>query len=276
MLRRTLRVVLVVTPLTVLALLPAAAHPSTAGAATAPTASVVGPKAYYLALGDSLAYGYQPNGDFTHGYADDFFTDLQTHGTQSLIDMGCPGETSVTFIKGGCPSTDPPKYPYTGPQLAAALSFIKQHPGQVSPVTLDIGANDLFPQVNPLRCSLISSTVFLKTLVTFSVNLNVILAQLKTALHGTGDLAVMTYYFPLQNLCPRLMPLVQLVDGLIAKTAATYGASVADVFTAFGGSTVPNPNLCTYTWICSPFLDIHATDLGYSVIAQTYEKTLGY
>ena len=43
-------------------------------------ATTAGPKAYYLALGDSLAYGYQPDGDVVQGYADDFYTDLQTHG----------------------------------------------------------------------------------------------------------------------------------------------------------------------------------------------------
>src|SRR5437763_9644375 len=66
-------------------------------------ATTVGPKAYYLALGDSLAYGYQPDGDIVHGYADDFYTDLQPHGTMSLTNLACPGETSGTFIHGGCP-----------------------------------------------------------------------------------------------------------------------------------------------------------------------------
>lgn len=42
---------------------------------------LIGPKANYLALGDSLGFGFQPNGDFTHGYADDFFQDLQSQGT---------------------------------------------------------------------------------------------------------------------------------------------------------------------------------------------------
>src|SRR5215472_9133850 len=65
--------------------------------------SVIGPKKYYLALGDSLAFGYQPNFDFSHGYADYFFSNLKTHGTTTLANMGCPGETSSTFINGKCP-----------------------------------------------------------------------------------------------------------------------------------------------------------------------------
>ncbi len=50
--------------------------------------SVIGPKKYYLALGDSLAFGYQPNFDFSHGYVDDFFSNLKTHGTTTLANMG--------------------------------------------------------------------------------------------------------------------------------------------------------------------------------------------
>src|SRR5579885_1869040 len=38
---------------------------------------LVGPKAYYLALGDSLAFGYQPNLNWAGGYASDFYTNLQ-------------------------------------------------------------------------------------------------------------------------------------------------------------------------------------------------------
>lgn len=252
-----------------LALAPATRHSVSAS-------SVVGAKAYDLVLGDSLAYSFQPNGDFTHGYAEDFYANLQTHGAKFLINMGCPGETSVTFIKGGCPSTDPQKYHYTGPQFAAAVTFLKQHPGQVSPVSIDIGANDLLPQVNPVTCAIISTTQFIKAFLTLDTNLNTIFSTLHTTLNGTGDLLVLNYYDPLQNICPKLVPTVQFVNSVIAATAAKYGASTADVFTAFGGATTPNPNICTYTWMCSKYHDIHATDTGYSVIAQTMEKTLGY
>src|SRR5437868_8708248 len=91
-----------------------------AKAASSRSHSFVGPKAYYLALGDSLAFGYQPNLDWNHGYVDDFFTDLQSHGTTSLINMGCPGETSSTFMNGGCPGALLHKYLYVSSQLAAS------------------------------------------------------------------------------------------------------------------------------------------------------------
>jgi hypothetical protein len=45
------------------------------------------------------------------------------------------------------------------------------------------------------------------------------------------------------------------------------GFRIVDVFGAFGG--IATPNICTYNWICAVG-DIHPTDLGYSVIADTF------
>src|SRR6476660_1193982 len=56
--------------------------------ALSPAVSVAGagsgPKPYYLALGDSYAWGYQPDGNYSAGYADDFFAFLQPKGTTTL------------------------------------------------------------------------------------------------------------------------------------------------------------------------------------------------
>ncbi|HEX7736764.1 MAG TPA: hypothetical protein VF458_18095 [Ktedonobacteraceae bacterium] len=44
-------------------------------------------------------------------------------------------------------------------------------------------------------------------------------------------------------------------------------------------TTEPNPNICTYTWMCrnsiTP-LAIHATDTGYSIMAGAFEQAAGY
>src|SRR5216684_2402880 len=151
---------------------------------------LVGPKQHYLALGDSLAFGFQPNGDFTHGYVPDLFQILQNEGTKDFKNLGCPGETSSTFINGGCSFAPPP--PYT--QLGAALAFLQANARKVSPVTLDIGADDLLRDFNPLTCTVSSS--FNSDLATLDFNLTqVILPQLHNALlfngHMTGDLVLM-------------------------------------------------------------------------------------
>jgi lysophospholipase L1-like esterase len=241
--------------------------------------SLVGSKQYYLVLGDSLAFGYQPNLNYDDGYADDFFSNLQSHGGQKLANLGCPGETSSTLIHGGCPYPFLRKYFYLGPQLSAAINYLHRHVGQVSPVTLDIGANDLLPDINASNCTVSSS--FDSDLAKVDQNLTgTILPQLTTALtvNGrlTGDLVLMNYYDPYQNICPNSVPYVQTLNQHLQADVNAFGATIVDVFSAFGGAGVPNKNICTYTWMCSIFKDIHATDTGYSVIASTFESGTGY
>ena len=239
---------------------------------------LVGPKKYYLALGDSLAFGYQPDLVWNHGYVDDFFSNLKSHGTTNEANMSCSGETSSTFINGGCPYPYLRKFPYIGAQLNAAVAYLQVHAGQVSPVTLDVGANDLLPDIDPKTCNVSSS--FNADLQTLDSNLtNIILPRLKAALtvggQVTGDLVMMNYYDPYQNICPHDVIYAQTINQHLANDASGYGI-IVDVFGAFGGTPTPNKNICSYTWMCSIFKDIHATTEGYSVIANTFEQGAGY
>ena len=253
------------------------AHAAGAGVPSqGPPFHLVGPKQHYLALGDSLAFGFQPNGDFTHGYVPDLFQILQNEGTKDVKDLGCPGESSTTFIKGGCPAPGAPPLPYT--QLGAAMAFLKANAGKVSPVTLAIGANDLLKDFNPSTCTV--SSTFNADLATLDSNLiHSILPALLGALtvegRVTGDLVMMNYYDPFQNICPNSVTFVQTVNQHLANDVSGFGI-IVDVFLAFGGPGIPNSNICAYTWICSPppGPDIHPTDLGYSVIAKTFAAAL--
>lgn len=243
--------------------------------------ALIGPKAIYLALGDSLAFGFQPNLDYTHGYTDYFHSDLTSHGTSIYVNMGCSGETTTTMINGLCPVPVLRKYPYVGSQLKAAVNYLRQHAGQVSPVTLDIGANDVDGDINYSTCAISSQAT--ADLQTMDNNLTqVILPQLAAAMtvngQRAGDLLMMNYYDPFQNHCPNSVPFAQMLNQHLAADASGY-ATMVDVFDAFGGAAVPNPNLCTYTWICSSYptsLGIHATTTGYQVIANAFEQTAGY
>src|ERR1700760_2286612 len=105
----------------------------------------------YLALGDSLAYGYHQAqfqnelkehgfvnpANFNDGYVDDFGAVLKlAHPGLQIVNDGCPGETTETFIHGsgvgpefcaGGPTGSPfPKaflhHPYPGTQLEDALA----------------------------------------------------------------------------------------------------------------------------------------------------------
>lgn len=252
--------------------------PSAFAASRSAQPALVGPKAYYMAIGDSLAFGFQPDLNWADGYSTDFYNNLKSHGVTDYDNLACPGETTTTMINGGCPYPFLRKYPYVGPQLAAAVNYLHKHAGQVSPVTLDIGANDLIPDLNSSNCSISSN--WASDLATVDHNLTaVILPQLVAAMtvngHVTGDLLLMNYYDPYQNICPNTVPYIQEINSHLAADASGY-ATLVNVFASFGGAATPNPNICNYTWICSIFKDIHAKSAGYSVMAGDFERTVGY
>ncbi len=258
--------------------------PATFAASRSPTtpATLLGPKSFYLALGDSLAYGYQPNGDYTHGYADYFYQNLKTHGVSYYANMGCTGETTTSMMNGLCTLAILRKYPYLGSQLLAAADYLHRHAGLVSPVTLDIGADDVSQDINYSTCAINAKVT--KDLATMDYNLtHTILPTLTAAmmLRGqmTGDLLIMNYDNPYQNHCPNSGPFALALNQHLASDISSYPATLVDVFTAFGGAATPNPDLCADTWMCSHYpssLAIHATDTGYQTIASTFEQTVGY
>jgi hypothetical protein len=113
-------------------------------AAAAPAGAVVpGPAHFYLALGGSDSVGFQPTAALPRGqrtdegYADDLLNLEQARWSDlSLVQLGCPGETTMTMLNGGdrC-------YPSLS-QLALAVSFLRQHPSTVL-MTVDVGFNDM-------------------------------------------------------------------------------------------------------------------------------------
>ena len=114
-----------------------------------------GPKQYYLALGDSIAYGYQaykhaaglPPSAFNTGYVDVFAAHLlEIQPAITVVNYGCPGESTRSIRKGPCLWTEFGEQlhdTFTGRQLDAALSFLRAHPGEVSPITLKIRGNNV-------------------------------------------------------------------------------------------------------------------------------------
>jgi hypothetical protein len=62
---------------------------------------------YYVSLGDSLAASVQPNGDFTHGYAEQLHGALAaTDPKLALVKLGCSGESSASLRFGSRPATE--------------------------------------------------------------------------------------------------------------------------------------------------------------------------
>ena len=105
---------------------------------------VTGPKQYYLALGDSITFGYQgykhaaglPPSAFNTGYVDVFADHLrEIQPGITVVNYGCPGESTRSFLKGPCLWTEFGQQlhdSFTGRQLDAALSFLRAVPTEKS------------------------------------------------------------------------------------------------------------------------------------------------
>ena len=96
--------------------------------------------------------GLPPSG-FRTGYVDLFAARLRKLSPKiQVVNYGCPGESTKTFIIGGCPwlgDEEALHDAFKGAQLAAALAFVRAHPGRVSPITLTLWGNDLFDDFAP-------------------------------------------------------------------------------------------------------------------------------
>jgi lysophospholipase L1-like esterase len=269
---------------------------------------------YYVAAGDSISFGYQPNGTFFSGFADDLFAQLKQGELDTskskvqltLANYACAGEKTDTMINGGCPFRNFIKEPYACPQICSQLdavtTFLTEHQGNVSPVTFELGANDVLPDFNSTTCTPLSSGD--ADLATMDDNLtrvdpanpddphnakNGILPRLVNALRIApplpgpgrgqvrlaGDLVMLNYYNPFAQKCPGSADFIHTLNNHLAKDAALFHIPIVDVYAAFGGDAGMAANICKYTWFCSN-ADFHPTAAGYQVIAQAVQTVLGY
>ena len=256
-----------------------------------------GPPTYYLALGDSLSKGVQPNAagvnvETSRGYPDFAYARLRRgHPTLRLVQLGCRGETTETMRHGGvCPYPD-------GSQLAAAVAFLRAHRGHVVMVTIDIGAND--PESCGSEPSLAKLASCIGQTPEAAANLSAILASLHTAAGPGVRIIGMNYYLPAlaqwrngsfgQALARVSARLAAAYNGLLNRAYTQAGVDVADVFGAFETTDFGHPvtvpgigslprnvaRICEWTWACAPpprGPNQHANTAGYRVIADEVIK----
>lgn len=252
------------------------------------------PRKYYLALGDSLAYGFEqakfpaPATSFNTGYVDDFAASIHTlRPDVQVTNYGCPGETTSSYLStclwhaaAGLPLHDT----YTTSQEAAALAFLRAHPGQVSPITIDLGGNDALNLIH--GCGFNSTCIgggLPTVLQTVTTNMTTILAELRAAA-PRSEIIVMEYYNPLY-VVPLVGPgtdtLVGELNNAIGAAAIPSGARIAKTFPVINGNpTFPSEfaAVCGLTGMCfpAPGNDIHANDAGYALIADQFWAASGY
>ena len=258
-----------------------------AGSASAPRAAPSGtsqpsvfesPQGYYLALGDSIAYGLNPTKPGARpstvaGYVAPFAARLRKLSPAiQVVNYGCPGESTVTFNKGGCPWLAEGRKLHDSfgrSQLEAALSFLRAHPNDVSPVTVTLWGNDLAPlSAKGKRAP--------KAISSFASRFRAILRQLRAAA-PTAEIIVTGAWNPEADQLAQTRPLYRTLDAAIRRSAAASRARVANMLATFNGSGdvgAQRARLCRLTFSCKG--DPHPTDAGYRAMADAFLTASGY
>jgi lysophospholipase L1-like esterase len=192
-----------------------------------------------------------------------------------IVNDGCPGETTDSFINGPCQYqlAFPLHHPYAGgpssSQLSDALAYLQANRNFVNPITLDIGANDALG-VTECTCKLQPACIVEHAPALFAhitSNLGLILGDLRGAAPH-AKIVVLGLYNPFGPSLAGSDQLTAQLNEVMDRVAATVGARFADPLPVFNPpGAAEQPTICLLTNICTPLTDIHPTDLGYAVLA---------
>jgi len=242
----------------------------------------------YLALGDSVVFGFITQAGFEYGNPTNFigFPDYVGRDLRlNDVNAACPGETTGSFLSAtatdhGCRqfrSLAPLHVSYGSTQSSFALSFLAKH-RSTRLVTILLGANDLF--VLEDACAGDATCIangLPAVLATISTNMATILGEIR----GTGfkGAIVVENYYSLDYSDAAGTAVTQLLNQAIAAPTTSFGAVVADVFTAFqlaatnpfaGGQTCRAGLLNASPqnqFVC----DVHPSQSGQHLIARAVE-----
>jgi lysophospholipase L1-like esterase len=223
--------------------------------ASAPTSSAApssdAAQGTYLALGDSVPFGFRGGATAEFSDAANFVGYPELVGEElglEVVNAACPGETTASFLdvtaqSNGCENSLQSGFGYRTAyplhvrydsldqsQMAFALRTLAET-DDVDLVTLQIGANDAFlcQRTTASRC--LDRADLQAMAQTLQGNLDRILATLRNEAGYDGQIVVVTYYA--LNYADPTGAATQLLDNAIAQVAAAHQADVADGYTAF-------------------------------------------
>jgi lysophospholipase L1-like esterase len=251
----------------------------------------------YLALGDSIVFGYResnnpPAPDYSNaanfkGYPEDIAAAMGL----ALTNASCPGETTSSMIdkkaaSNGCENSYDATsgqqvpvgyriaYPlhtsYKGSQLSFAEHFLKQHPS-TRLVTLTIGANDGFLCQRQTSDGCVGEIGQLTT--TIKKNLKTIFKGIRGTGYS-GQIVLLNYYSFNYN-DGLLTAEIQILNNALAQGAQGYHVRIASGFDAYKAATEQNNgDTCASALITllengSTPCGVHPSIQGQSLLAQT-------
>ena len=245
----------------------------------------------YLALGDSVTFGFIAQAGFEYVNANNFIG-FPTYAAQrsrlDVVNAACPGETTGSFLISGAPDDGCQQFrtagaqlhvSYSSTQLDFALAFLKSHPS-AQLITVGLGADDVLL----LRAACQGDPTCIANglpavLAAVTANMVTILTDLR-ATGFTGTIIVVNYYsIDYSDLTETA--LTSALNDALKAAAAQAGGVVADVFTAFQTATVPtggktcNAGLLngSFSSINQFTCDIHPSQSGQMLIGRVVAQT---
>jgi lysophospholipase L1-like esterase len=249
----------------------------------------------YLALGDSITFGYRepdtkPAPDYKNarslvGYPEDVAAALGLH----VANAACPGETSASLIRKSAESNGcvhlptggrgyrkrfPLHVAYSGSQLQYAVSYLLAHPG-VRVVSLMIGANDglLCEETTKDHCERELPAVLKKV----AANVASILTIIRSKAGYGGQLVIVNYYsLDYTSFVDNLES--QALNQAVDTASKPFHVKVANGYEAFRSAAAHSGrNPCKaglLTQLTNGTCGIHPSAAGQDVLALAVERVL--
>ena len=252
----------------------------------------------YLALGDSIAFGYVGHATPPPGGGDPYASQAafvgypsyvgQTFGLD-LTNAACPGETSGSFIAASAPDNGCHAYKAVNPlhvsypgqsQLQFADAFLKAHTN-AQLVTVHTGADDglvVLEKCGGLANSACITPQLAPTLSTLAANLTTIVQSLRATGYN-GDLVLVNFY-ALNYANATETKLVKQLNSAIAGVASAQHVTLADAYSAFSQAATRSGGDTCATGLLAPgssalgHCDLHPDALGQQLLATTIENAV--
>ncbi len=261
-----------------------------AGGATGPAGVT-----YYVAVGASESLGVQPTAASPHGApTDDGYANALVAMEHSrwpglrLVHFGCPGITAQAALVGGGPCSFG-----SGSEVATAVEFVRDHPGQTVLATVDLGFNDVWPC---LEHTTVDAACAAAALGKVAHALPIVLRRLRAAGGSTMQIVGLLHNDPYLTAALRgpvgrrfsagALSVIDRLNTLLAGIYHRAGAAIANVPSAFSlGTNAPAPvagrgtlprdvaKNCSLTWMCARH-NLHPNATGYDAIAGAIAAAL--
>ncbi len=246
---------------------------------------------HYLALGDSVTFGYREPANLPTptyldptsfvGYPENIGAELAVRA----VNLACPGETSASLIDNTKPSyaCETPagyrtNYPlhvaYKNSQLDYATTFLKEHP-DTRLVSLMIGANDGFLCQATTADHCVSELP--AVLAAVHANVTTILTRIRHTAHYRGQIVIVNYYST-NYTDPAQDGLSQALNQAMDSAATPFDVEVADGYGTFqraaaqaGGNTCAAGLLTT---LSTGGCGVHPSVAGQELLAGAVERVV--